>query len=141
MAVRSTASVVYIPNLATSRNNVSGISIARQGDRVVDVGRTRGVSVPAFDETNTGEETPGSFGLKTRSMIAVMTVMLIWTDRRRERKIFADACGSVALGRIAVESLVKAFRIQDLVMARSIVSRFFLFWNVICSYSGAERNR
>ena len=55
--------------------------------------------------------------------------------------MFADACGFIALGRVAVESWVKAFRTQDLVMARSMLSRFFLFWKVICSYSGAERNR
>jgi hypothetical protein len=104
MAVRSTASVVYIPNRATSRKNVSGISTARQGDRVVDVWGTRGVSVPPLDEANTGEEISGNFGLKTRLMMALMTVMLIWTDRRRERKMVADACGLVALGRVAVES-------------------------------------
>ena len=53
--------------------------------------------VPVFDEANSGEETSdgeGSLGLK----------MLIWTDRRRERKIFADAWGSIVLGRVAVES-------------------------------------
>ena len=77
MAVRSTASVVYTPSLATSRKNVSGISIARQGDRVVDVGGTRAVSVPALDAANGGGERSGSFGLKTRLIMALMTVMLI----------------------------------------------------------------
>lgn len=92
-------------------------------------------------EANSGEEISGSFGLKTRLMMALMTTMLIWIDRRRERKMVADACGSIAFGRVAVESWVKAFRIQDLVMARSMFSRFFLSWNVIRSYSGAERKR
>ena len=112
--------------------------MARQGDRVVIVGRFW-EAAPAFDEEISGGE--GSFGLKIRLMMALITVMLIWTDRRSERKMFADACGLIVFGRVAVESWVKAFRIQDLVIARSMFSRFFLSWNVLCSYSGAERER
>jgi hypothetical protein len=108
---------------------------------VVDVGGTRGGSVQVFDDANAGEEISGSFGLKTRLMMALTTVILIWTDRRRERKMFAGACRLTAFGRVAAESWVNAFRIQDLVMARSMFSRFFLLWKVICSYSGADRNR
>lgn len=108
---------------------------------MVDVGGAREVSAPALDEVNAGGRISGCFGLKTRLMIALMTVMLIWTDRRRERKMFADDCGLDVLGRVVVDSWLNAFRIQDLVMARSMFSRFFLVWNVICSYSGAERNK
>jgi hypothetical protein len=79
--VRSTASVVYIPNLATSRNSVSGISIARQGDRVVGVGGSWEVgAVPAFDEEDSGEgmaDGEGGFGLKIKLIMALMTVILI----------------------------------------------------------------
>ena len=107
---------------------------------MVDVGGTRGVPVPEF-EANPAEENSGSFGLKTRLMMALMTVILIWTDRRRERKMFDDACGFAALGRVTVESWVNAFRSQDLVIARSMFSRLFLLWKVSCSYSGAERNK
>lgn len=99
MAVRSTASVLYIPNLATSRNNVSGISIAAQGDRV-----EFGATVPVFDGGTTVGE--GSLGLKIRLMMALMMVILIWTDRRRERKMVADAWGLIVFGRVAVESWV-----------------------------------
>ena len=106
--MRSTASVVYIPNLATSRNSVSGISIARQGDFVVDVGGVREArATPVFDDAGSDEGASyggGSFGLKIRLMIALMTVMLIWTDRRRERKMRADACGLRVFGLVAVES-------------------------------------
>jgi hypothetical protein len=132
---------MYIPNLATSKKKVSGISMARQGDRVVYVGGTRRGSVPTFDEANLGGHISGSFGLKIRLMMALMTVMLIWTDRRRERKMFADACGFIAFGRVAIDSWVKAFRIHELVMARSMSSRFLFLWNVVSSYSGAERKR
>ena len=111
--------------------------MARQGDLVVDVGGTREASaVPVFDGVDSDERMPdeeGSLGLKMRLMMALMTVMLIWTDRRRERKMRADACGLTVLGRVAVDSCVKALRIQDLVMARSVFSRFFLSWNVLCS--------
>jgi len=119
--------------------------MARQGDLVVDVGGTRGArATPAFGEVDSGEgvsDVAGSFGLKIRLMMALMTVMLICTDRRSERKMRADACGLTVLGRVAVDSWVKALRIQDFVMARSVLSRFFLSWNVLCSYSGAERKR
>ena len=111
--------------------------MARQGDLVVDVGGIRGARVVlVFDGADSDEgtsEEEGSVGLKMRLMIALMTVMLIWTDRRRERKMRADACGLMVLGRVAVDSWVKALRIQDLVMARSAFSRFFLSWNVLCS--------
>ena len=96
-----------------------------------------------FGEANSEEISggEGSFGLKIRLIMALITVMLIWTDRRRERKMLADACGLIVPVLVAVESWVKAFRIQDLVMARSMFSRFSLSWNVLCSYSGAERKR
>ena len=106
--MRSTASVVYIPNLATSRNNVSGISIARQGDLVVDEGGALEVrAVPILDDVGSDEgmlDGGGSFGLNIRLMMALMTVMLIWTDLRRERKMFADAWGFMVFGLVAVDS-------------------------------------
>ena len=77
-----------------------------------------------FDGVDSCEE--GSLGLKIKLMMALMTVMLIWTDRRRERKIRADACGLTVFGRVAMDSWVKALRIHDFVMARSVFSRFFL---------------
>ena len=105
--MRSTASVVYIPNLATSRNNVSGISIARQGDLVVDEGALEVRAVPILDDVGSDEgmlDGVGSFGLNIRLMMALMTVMLIWTDLRRERKMFADAWGLMVFGLVAVDS-------------------------------------
>jgi hypothetical protein len=70
-----------MPNLATSRNSVSGISIARQGDRVVGVGGSWEVgAVLAFDEEDSGEgmaDGEGGFGLKIKLIMALMTVILI----------------------------------------------------------------
>ena len=63
--------------------------------------------VPVFDEVDSDEGVSGgggSLGLNIRLMIALMTVMLIWTDRRRERKMLADARGLIVLGRVAVDS-------------------------------------
>ena len=75
---------------------------------MVDVEGTREATVvPVFDEVGSDEgmsDGGGSFGLKIRLMMALMTVMLIWTDRRRERKMLADAWGLMVLGRVAVES-------------------------------------
>ena len=110
--------------------------MARQGDFVVEVGGIRETrAMPVFDEVDSGEATSdgGSFGLKIRLMMALMTVMLIWTDLRRERKMVADACGLRVLGRVAVDSWVNALRIQDLVIDIPMFSCFCLSWNVLCS--------
>jgi len=57
-------------------------------------------------------------------MMALMIVMLIWMDRRRERKTVAGACGLTVWVLVVVESWVKASRIQDLVTARSMPLSF-----------------